>query len=321
MSDYASCASERSALRAAPTLARGGVWGVQSAAIGSRAQTNGSESLRLVVAALAAARSSLRSACEDLDCRTGSHSVGSGGLLLPATCLARCPELSSASSSPPNRGRLSGSRRSRGLHPLAPGRSSARGAHRSLRALASEHLAARGWGIASPLQAQALFRQTLQARQQPADAFGMAQRWQPAVRALLRSGLSPDTSLEGLSARSAELARAAQAYQARLRERSTVDPGEAYWRAAELAPPRQAICFYGYFQPEWDELAWMEALAADGSLLLPASDAPLWSEGRTLMPWLTQRGWQIRTEAAAPQTPGERLSQAFLRPETAAAAG
>lgn len=149
----------------------------------------------------------------------------------------------------------------------------------------------------------------------------MAQRWQPAVRALLRSGLSPDTSLEGLSARSAELARAAQAYQARLRERSTVDPGEAYWRAAELAPPRQAICFYGYFQPEWDELAWMEALAADGSLLLPASDAPLWSEGRTLMPWLTQRGWQIRTEAAAPQTPGERLSQAFLRPETAAAAG
>jgi len=117
MSDSASCASERSALRAAPTLARGGVWGVQSAAIGSRAQTNGSESLRLVVAALAAARSSLRSACEDLDCRTGSHSVGSGGLLLPATCLARCPELSSASSSPPNRGRPSGSRRSRGLHP------------------------------------------------------------------------------------------------------------------------------------------------------------------------------------------------------------
>ena len=92
------------------------------------------------------------------------------------------------------------------------------------------------------------------------------------------------------------------------------------------------MLFYGYFQPRPDELAWINALAAEESVLfLPIADSPLFADSQAAVNWLTEQGWQVIGEldtrsqgssggedvaAKSEQNPGifaigESLSQVF----------
>ncbi|MBE7382990.1 MAG: PD-(D/E)XK nuclease family protein [Leptolyngbya sp. SIO1E4] len=185
--------------------------------------------------------------------------------------------------------------------------------HQSLNSLASKHLAQQGWAIASPLKAQALFRQVLQDKVQPNDLLGTANAWLPTVRSLLQS--SPDLSaISGsFSNRTSHLLQVAKAFQQALHKERLIDLSELYWRAIELSPAPQKILAYGYFQPRRDELAWMNEIAApDSVLFLPAPAAPLFQDVQQSVEWLVEQGWEVVAEESEQVVIGVHLSQVFI---------
>ncbi len=170
--------------------------------------------------------------------------------------------------------------------------------------------------MAQPLQAQKLFRQTVQAVLQPADLIGTSRAFMPAVRSLLQSSSSLKPDSANLSIRAAHLITLAQQYQAALHQHGIFDESELYWRAAELAVDPQKIFVYGYFQPRPDELAWIDKLAADESIVfLPMGGTALFAEVQSAVNFLEKKGWsvaddEITTHSAA----GVELCQTFLQP-------
>ena len=186
--------------------------------------------------------------------------------------------------------------------------------HQSLHDLAVMHLAQAEWKIASPLQAQAQFRQAVQPCYPDGDVLSLARIWLPAARSLLQSCSDLSSKGEDLSPRTAQLLAVTRKYQDALHEETLIDGAELYWRVKDVGAiaPRKLL-LYGYFQPSADELAWINALAAPGSVIfLPATDSSFFSDTRRSLEWLTQQGWQVQEDCSSANTPGEQLSQRFI---------
>ena len=176
-----------------------------------------------------------------------------------------------------------------------------------------------GQVMARPLQAQRLFWQAVQDVLKPADLLGTARALMPAVRSLLQSSTNLERHSDELSSRAISLIALAQRYQEALHENSYFDEHELYWRAAELDLTSQKILVYGYFLPRQDELAWIDRLAADESIVfLPACDNPLFSDIQSSIDFLTERGWLIANDESTPHSSahssiGVELCQTFLQ--------
>lgn len=168
--------------------------------------------------------------------------------------------------------------------------------HEPLRRLAIKALEAGGKKIASDLTAQRLFRRVVQDIAQPVDEMGTARAWLPGVRSLLQS--SPNLStVTAASERTAQLLDVARAYQTVLSEQGLIDGADLYWHAAVSKVPPQPVLIYGYFQPRPDELAWINVLAAEDSVLfLPIADSPLFADSQASVDWLVEQGWQVMGE-------------------------
>lgn len=153
--------------------------------------------------------------------------------------------------------------------------------------------------IAPDLTAQRLFRQVVQDLVQPVDGAGMARAWLPGVRSLLQS--SPNlAAVTDVSPRTAPLLDVARVYQTALFDQGFIDGADLYWHAAKSQVPPQSVLIYGYFQPRPDELAWINALATDGSVLfLPMAESPLFADCQASVDWLVEQGWQIAGEQNA----------------------
>ena len=181
---------------------------------------------------------------------------------------------------------------------------------------AIEALEQQGQVMAQPLLAQKIFRQTLQTVLQPTDLLGTARAYVPTVRSLLRSSPNLERDLDNLSARALNLITLAQQYRAALREKNLFDEGELYWRAAELDVAPQKLLIYGYFQAQRDELAWIDKLAAAGSIIyLPTDSASPFTEVQSSVNFLKQQGWSVTGDGDTPPlTAGIELCQRFLQP-------
>ncbi|MBE9112301.1 PD-(D/E)XK nuclease family protein [Nodosilinea sp. LEGE 07298] len=171
--------------------------------------------------------------------------------------------------------------------------------HQPLRRLAIKALEAGGKKIASDLTAQRLFHRVVQDIAQPVDGLGTARAWLPGVRSLLQS--SPNlATVTAAAERTAQLLDVARAYQTALSEQGFIDGEDLYWHAAESQVPPQPVLIYGYFQPRPDELAWINALAAEESVLfLPIADSPLFADSQAAVDWLVKQGWQVMGELDA----------------------
>ncbi|MGB3494305.1 MAG: PD-(D/E)XK nuclease family protein [Elainellaceae cyanobacterium] len=185
--------------------------------------------------------------------------------------------------------------------------------HQSLSSVATKHLEKRGWAIASPLKAQAHFRQALKSTVNPTDLLGTANAWLPTVRSLIQS--SPD--LGAISGnfldRTQQLLQVAQVFQHGLHEEKLIDLSELYWRAIEQYPESQKVLIYGYFQPRRDELAWMNAIAApDSVLFLPSPNASLFQDVQKSVEWLVEQGWKVGAAENRKGAIGAHLSQIFI---------
>ncbi|MEL6353904.1 MAG: PD-(D/E)XK nuclease family protein [Cyanobacteria bacterium J06627_28] len=202
---------------------------------------------------------------------------------------------------------------------IAPSRLASRAiaaSYQPLRDTAIKALEQQGWRMAQPLMAQKLFRQTVQAVLQPSDLIGTARALFPAVRSLLQSSQNLNSDLQGLSDRAGNLVTLAQQYREALRKGEFFDTGELYWRAAELEIKSQKILVYGYFQPQQDEIAWIDRLAADESIVfLPVDQTPLFADVQLSADCLSQIGWSIVPSSTATYEPtNATLCQTFLRP-------
>jgi hypothetical protein len=145
------------------------------------------------------------------------------------------------------------------------------------------------------------------------DAEAASRGLKPSLQTLLRTNIDLKELAKVGSARVERLARVAGNYSERCRQRKLVDPSEVLWRAIECKPERRKIYVYGYFRPRVDELAFIDAIAANESeIVLPCMEEhPIFSENREAVIYLKQRGWQVEEESPTPLTLGESTSLDF----------
>ena len=189
-----------------------------------------------------------------------------------------------------------------GYQIVTPSRLAARALHaqhQALRRLAIKALESGGKKIAPDRTAQRLFRQVVQDIAQPVDGLGTARAWLPGVRSLLQSSSNLST-VTAAAERTVQLLDIARAYQTALSEQGLIDGADLYWHAAESQVPPQPVLIYGYFQPRPDELAWINTLAAEESVMfLPIAESPLFADSQAAVDWLVEQGWQVMGELDA----------------------
>ncbi|ANV89065.1 PD-(D/E)XK nuclease family protein [Picosynechococcus sp. PCC 7117] len=188
----------------------------------------------------------------------------------------------------------------------------------SLSSLAAELLWQKGQRVLNPLEQYQQLKQAIATTLNPTDLEGTVQTWRRAMQELLQA--SPN--LDGLKAfntpKIQQLHQVIQQYQAQLQETKTVDPAAVLWQAIALGPVPQTLCIYGYPDPQVDEIAFIEAIAAADSLLyLPhVDDQPLFSPQGELIKRLQGKGWQLDDSQPETQSLGDRLSQKFFGQNT-----
>lgn len=192
---------------------------------------------------------------------------------------------------------------------------------------AALRLLANGEGVwAAPPETQlTALRAVLAATLAPADLSGTAKAYAPAVRELLRAGLGRPGVAAALAAatpelpvRSLRLLEVATRYREQLAEYQAVEPAEMLWRAGAPNGASEVVLVAGYPRLGADELALVDAWAANGSVLV----LPLGFQSNSdAAQWLKQRGWDLQEHVAEGPGLGVALGRRFTAAFGLAASG
>lgn len=187
--------------------------------------------------------------------------------------------------------------------------------HRSLKTLALQTIRRQGLTVASPLTAYRCLQQAIRDILNPIDLEGMTRAFASSIQELLKAGINLDYLKSVDSPRIQDLAHLTFSYQQQLQQYSVIDEAELLWKAAQFGCKKQPTVFYGYFQPCRDELAWINTLGGDGSILiLPDLDAPLGAENRCAIDFLMQQDWEIvKLDTSVSLNVGTYLQNRFLK--------
>jgi CRISPR/Cas system-associated exonuclease Cas4 (RecB family) len=176
--------------------------------------------------------------------------------------------------------------------------------HYSLESLAQSNLKREGWKIASALKSLEVI-----------DFLGMPNFYLPTIKELLANDIDLTALQKDKFDRVKKLANLTLKYRERLRQEHYLDAAELFWQANRLNLIRHGYLFYGYFLPRRNELAFIDKIAGDNSILvLPNCD-------RTAIEFLIEKGWQLgegmRDEAAEinHRSLGRQLQQSWLTKE------
>ena len=172
--------------------------------------------------------------------------------------------------------------------------------HYSLETLTQNIVRRRGMGIASTLLSQRLLQNAVRQVTETQDIEGAAKAFLPTIRDLFRGGIDLQILQQNADFRIQQLAKIAIAYQDRLRQRKRIDAAELYWQGSKNIAYQKPYLFYGYFAPAKDELAVINAIAGEDSILiLPSCD--LYPQNQTAIEWLQSQGWEtfLRNEEYA----------------------
>ncbi len=143
--------------------------------------------------------------------------------------------------------------------------------HRPLSAAALELVQRQELALSPELKSRRLLRQAC-SEFGLTDPAGASEQHLPIIRELLHANL-PAGDLHGLGRRGSHIAGLLERYRELLAEEQLIDPGQLYWLAAEAVSERQRIAVVGHTLLGRGELHFIDALAAEGSLLLlPDSD-------------------------------------------------
>ena len=162
--------------------------------------------------------------------------------------------------------------------------------HYSLETLTQNIVRRRGMGIASTLLSRRLLQNAVKEVVKTQDVEGTAKAFLPTIKDLFRSGIDLQVLQQNADFRIQQLANLAIAYQHQLRQRKRIDAAELYWQGSNDINHRRPYLFYGYFAPLKDELAVINAIAGQDSILvLPSCD--LYPQDRGIE-WLQSQGWE-----------------------------
>lgn len=181
--------------------------------------------------------------------------------------------------------------------------------HHSLEELARQICRQNGLAIAPILTAHRTLQNAIGTALNVTDADGIARTWKGAVKSILRSGIDLET-LESVNVGNCQqLARLTRTYQQQLKQIGTVDPVEVLWTASRLPVSPQPLAIYGYFHPQPDELAFVKAIASEGSIVvLPDESCHPFPQWQNAIETLLEAGWTLgaqpeNLQGIFPQTP------------------
>jgi hypothetical protein len=117
--------------------------------------------------------------------------------------------------------------------------------------------------VANPVMVWRLMREAVANTLGGEDPDGLARAMLPAIRELFRA--TPETATSPDSMRAQRVFEVAEEYRRVLRERSLVDPAEVLWEATRECTSRIPLLVRGYPRFGRDELAFIDAVAAEGS--------------------------------------------------------
>ena len=149
--------------------------------------------------------------------------------------------------------------------------------------------------IAHPVTVQRLMREVVGEVLDSKDPEGLARTLLSPVRELFRAGT--DLNTDPGSLRTQRTFRVAGEYRSRLRERGLLDTAEALLEVASIRQRRRTVLVWGYPRFGRDELAFVDAVAGDGSVVyLPYADDRLFEENKETTEALRQRTWTVDRE-------------------------
>lgn len=165
-----------------------------------------------------------------------------------------------------------------------------------------------GQAVASPTLAHRLLTEAVRETLQVADPGLVARSLTGTVREVLRGAVDLSLLAREPSPQVQRLAQVAGAYREALRSRSLIDAVEVVGTAARLAVAHPLTVF-GYVRFSKDELAFLNAVAGDGSTVyLPWEDHPAFQDNLEAARVLEGEGWTLQRSGA----PSEGLAGALL---------
>ncbi|MEL6928411.1 MAG: PD-(D/E)XK nuclease family protein [Cyanobacteria bacterium J06600_6] len=182
----------------------------------------------------------------------------------------------------------------------------------SLESLSQNIVRRRGMGIASTLLSRRLLQTAVKETIATSDIEGTAKAFLPTIKDLFRSGINLVRLQQNADPRIKQLGNLAIAYQHQLRRIKRIDGGELYWQGAAEINYQKTYLFYGYFAPEQDELAIINAIAGEDSIFVLPCEG-LYPQNEQGLSWLQSQGWKLRNRDDSPQQSGisEQLQQCF----------
>ena len=185
--------------------------------------------------------------------------------------------------------------------------------HYSLESLARNIVRRRGIGIASALLSRRLLQNAVGEVVETEDIEGTATAFLSTVREMLRSGIDLNELQQNPDWRIKQLGLLVAAYQSQLRQLRRIDAAELYWQGIQARNDRKACIFYGHFTPAPDELAIINAIAGQDSILvLPLDD--LYPQNHHALNWLQSQEWELLPNRSAAIGIGQQLQQCFKQP-------
>lgn len=121
------------------------------------------------------------------------------------------------------------------------------------------------------------------------DPTGEALRLRFAISSALRAGATSRDLANSVGG--AYLSRILEAYLALMDQEKALDHAQIFWKSN---PESMPVTVAGYMRLGWDELNFLDRLAASGSRLwLPYAKNPLFEENLRAAEFLEERGWQV----------------------------
>ncbi len=187
-----------------------------------------------------------------------------------------------------------------GLRVVTPNRRAARhlgAAPLSLESLARERLRDQGLRPVGGFEAWQMLQRLRQGS--PLENWP-AERLLAEIRGLLQLPLTDwDAHRGDLEPRLQALVDLSHQYLEQLSERGLSDDAERFRRAAATTGPAQPLLIWGYWDSQPDQLAWIDRIAGEGSLLvLPYAEA---LSHREQLAWLQAQGWELALTPVEPE--------------------
>lgn len=179
--------------------------------------------------------------------------------------------------------------------PTKPIARSLKVSHLTLENVAETVIQKKGLKIASTLLTRRLLQKAIKTILQVKDFVGISAMWTPIIQELLSSGSNLLTLQEHSQTRVRNLAQVAIFYQEQLRKVNCIDRSELFWQATKYCQLKKSCLFYGYFTPNANILAFINALSGHHSLLvIPDGELASFCQNKVAINWLQKQGWTIQ---------------------------